>query len=78
MRPKSPGAVNGGMMKRHKHFSAPIITIQVDDITRSLKSIEKKVGKTIVKRTKMGQYGAYGYFKDTEGNVVGLFEEPKV
>jgi predicted enzyme related to lactoylglutathione lyase len=40
--------------------------------------VENHGGKTVVKRTEMGQYGAYGYFKDTEGNLMGLFEAPKM
>jgi hypothetical protein len=76
-RPKSPGAINGGMMKLRKPYASPILTIQVDDISVSLRSITKKGGKVVVGRTEMGKYGAYGYFKDTEGNLMGLFEAPK-
>ena len=78
MRPKSPGAINGGMMKLQKPYTGPIITIQVDDITSALKSVEKSGGKMVVKRTEMGQYGAFGYFNDTEGNLMGLYEAPKM
>jgi len=78
MRPKAPGAINGGMMKLQKPYTGPIITIQVDDITSALKLVEKGGGKTVVKRTEMGQNGAYGYFNDTEGNLMGLYEAPKM
>jgi predicted enzyme related to lactoylglutathione lyase len=78
MRPKAPGAINGGMMQRRDPSTGPVITIQVDDITEALKSIEEHGGKTVMERTEMGQYGAYGYFKDTEGNLMGLFEAPKM
>ena len=77
-RPKSPGAINGGMMKLRKPYSGPIVTIQVDNITKALCSVEREGGKTVVKRTEMGQYGAYGYFMDSEGNLMGLFEAPKM
>ena len=78
MRPKVPGAINGGMMKLREPFTGPIVTIQVDNITSALAAVEKNGGKAVVKRTEMGQYGAYGYFKDTEGNLMGLFEAPKM
>jgi uncharacterized protein len=78
MKPKSPGAINGGMMKLQEPYSGPVVTIQVDDITQSLKLVEKNGGKTVVKSTEMGEYGAYGYFKDSEGNLMGLFEAPKI
>jgi len=77
MRPKHPGAINGGMMKLGKPYSGPVVTIEVDDVAAALKSIEKNGGKTVVKRTQMGEYGAYGYFRDPEGNLMGLFEAPK-
>ncbi len=78
MRPKSPGAINGGMMQYRELYSGPVVTIQVDDITAALKSVESRGGKTVVGRTEMGQYGAFGYFRDTEGNLMGLFEAPKM
>ncbi len=74
MRPKSPGAINGGMMKLRKPFSGPVVTIQVEDINRALKAVEENGGKTVVKRSGMGDFGAYGYFRDSEGNLMGLFE----
>jgi predicted enzyme related to lactoylglutathione lyase len=73
-RPKSRGAINGGMMKQHKPFTAPVINILVEDVASALKAIEKQGGKIIVKRTRMGRYGAYAYFRDTEGNLMGLVE----
>jgi predicted enzyme related to lactoylglutathione lyase len=78
MRPKSPGVINGGMMQLREPYTGPVVTIQVDDVTAALKSVESNGGKTVVKRTEMGQYGAYGYFKDPEGNLMGLFEAPKM
>jgi len=78
MRPKAPGAINGGMMKAREPYSGPVVTIQADDVTAALRSVEEHGGKTVVKRTEMGQYGAYGYFRDPEGNLMGLFEAPKM
>jgi predicted enzyme related to lactoylglutathione lyase len=77
-RPKSPGAINGGLVKLREPNTAPVITIVADDINVSLKLIEKNGGKTVVKRTEMGKYGAYAYFRDTEGNVMGLYEYPRM
>jgi len=75
-RPKEPGSINGGMTKKAHPVESPIITIQVDDIDSSLKDVEKKGGKTVVKKTSMGENGFFGYFKDTEGNMMGLFQAP--
>lgn len=78
MRPKNPGAINGGMMQQREPYSGPVVTIQVDNITEALKSVGAHGGTTVVPRTEMGQYGAFGYFKDSEGNLMGLFEAPKM
>ena len=75
-RPKEPGAINGGMTKKAPPVETPIITIQVDDIDGALKEVEKRGGKTVLKKTSMGENGFFGYFKDTEGNVLGLFQAP--
>jgi hypothetical protein len=77
-RPVSPGAINGGMIKLRKPFTGPVITIVASDIAASLRLVEKNGGKTVVKRTEMGKYGAYAYFKDPEGNLLGLYEYPQM
>ncbi len=64
------------MPKMEEPLTGPVITVQVDDVADALESVERSGGKAVVKRTEMGQYGAYGYFKDTEGNLIGLFEAP--
>ena len=72
--PKEPGAINGGIMDRTKDTSAPVITIEVDSIVDSLKKVEAGGGKTVQPRTEIPNMGAFAYFKDSEGNVMGLWE----
>jgi predicted enzyme related to lactoylglutathione lyase len=74
--PTEPGAINGGMMKRTKRFPGPIITIQVDDIDATLEDVKKHGGKAVVKKTPIGEFGFSAYFKDSEGNLMGLFQLP--
>jgi len=76
-RPKTPGSINGGLMKMVKPFTGPVVTLQVDDITAALKTVEMHGGKTITKKTSMGEWGYFGYFKDSEGNLMGLFQMPR-
>jgi hypothetical protein len=51
-----------------------VITIEVDGIDDALKKIEAAGGSTVHARTEMLGMGAYAYFKDSEGNVMGLWE----
>ncbi len=72
--PTEPGAINGGMMQRTETTPGPVITIDVDGIDDVLKQVESAGGTTITPRTPIPNMGAYAYFKDSEGNVMGLWE----
>jgi len=77
--PADPGVINGGMAKRGGPVVHPVVTIMVDEITASEKAIEKNGGKVIQKKQPIGD-GAMGftaYFKDSEGNIIGLFQRGK-
>jgi predicted enzyme related to lactoylglutathione lyase len=73
-RPTDVGAINGGLADRTGPTSAPVVTVQVDSIDDTLKKVEASGGETIQPRTSIPNMGAFGYFKDSEGNVMGLWE----
>ena len=77
--PKEPGYIGGGLAKRGGMVSNVVITIGVDDIEKHLKTIEKNGGKTLQKKQPIGDgtMGFTAYFKDTEGNVIGLWQMGK-
>ena len=72
--PTEPGAINGGMMQRDERTPSPVITIDVEAIDDALKEIEASGGTTVTPRTAIPGMGAFAYFKDPEGNVLGLWE----
>jgi uncharacterized protein len=72
--PTEPGAINGGMFQRDERLTSPVITIDVDGIDDALKQVEDAGGSTIQPRTAIPGMGAFAYFKDPEGNVMGLWE----
>jgi uncharacterized protein len=72
--PTDPGAINGGMFQRDERLTSPVITVDVDGIDDALKQIEAEGGSTITPRTPIPGMGAFAYFKDPEGNVLGLWE----
>ena len=72
--PTELGAINGGMMQRDERTPAPVITIDVEAIDDALKEIEVGGGTTITPRTAIPGTGAFAYFKDPEGNVLGRWE----
>lgn len=75
--PSEPGYINGGLFQRAaggEQPQRPVITIDVPDIDKALATIESLGGKTAVPSTPIPGMGAYAYFTDTEGNLLGLFE----
>ena len=72
--PKVPGAINGGMLKREDPVKSPVVTISVKSIDEAAKTIEKNGGKIIRPKMPVGDMGFAAYFKDTEGNAVGLWQ----
>jgi uncharacterized protein len=72
--PTEPGAINGGMMQRDELLRAPVLTIDVDAIDDALREIESGGGSTVTPRTEIPGMGAFAYFTDPEGNVLGLWE----
>jgi len=72
--PTDPGAINGGMMQRTVVTPSPVITIDVDAIDNVLKQVEAAGGNTLTPRTPIPNMGAFAYFRDSEGNVMGLWE----
>lgn len=72
--PTEPGAINGGMLARQDPVRAPVITVEVDDIAAALKTVESLGGRTARTSFPVGDMGFAAYFTDTEGNVVGLWQ----
>lgn len=75
--PKEPGAINGGMAQRSKELPVPVITVNVDSIDSAIKKIEAAGGKAVSPKGEVPEMGYYAYFKDTEGNLIGLWENIK-
>lgn len=73
--PTSPGAINGGMGKKAGPLKAPVVTIKVGDIDKSLAKVKELGGKVASKKSPVGDMGFTAYFTDTEGNIVGLWQD---
>jgi predicted enzyme related to lactoylglutathione lyase len=74
-RPKSPGSINGGMGERGVMApKAVTVTVSVADIDATLAKVKKLGGSPVGKKMPVGDMGWSAYFEDTEGNVVGLWQ----
>jgi predicted enzyme related to lactoylglutathione lyase len=72
--PTEPGAINGGMFRREGELTGPIITVDVDDIDAALEKIGSLGGSTVRARGAVPQMGYFAYFRDSEGNLMGLWQ----
>lgn len=74
--PTELGFINGGMFERSAEFpgKAPNIVIDVPSVDEALRKVEAAGGKTVTEKMPVGDMGFTGYFTDTEGNLMGLWE----
>lgn len=74
MMPNEPGAINGGMVERSAEMSSPVITIGVSSIDDTLEKVTANGGSVVQPRTAIPDMGAFAYFRDSESNLLGLWE----
>lgn len=75
--PSEPGFINGGMLERGEQIRGPVITIDVADIDATLQRIEKLGGTTVSGKEQVADMGFSAYFRDTEGNLMGLWQNAR-
>jgi predicted enzyme related to lactoylglutathione lyase len=73
-RPAEIGGINGGMLQRQGAITGPVITISVDDLDDALARVEKLGGKVAIGRQTVSNMGFSAYVHDTEGNLIGLWQ----
>lgn len=72
--PSTPGAINGALFPRTDDLRTPIITIDVEDLEGALSQVESAGGSVVQGKDAVPGMGYYAYFKDTEGNIMGLWQ----
>ena len=72
--PTEPGYIGGGMFQRQEDIGRPIITIDVDDMTKALATIGEHGGAVVRVPQQVGDMGIAAYFTDSEGNLMGLWQ----
>ena len=72
--PTEPGFINGGMLSRETPVTSTVVTVDVEDIDATLAEVERLGGTTVRGRAAVGGMGFAAYITDTEGNLVGLWE----
>jgi uncharacterized protein len=71
------GTINGALNKRTSPDNAPLLVVTVESMEEALKKIEAAGGAIVATPTPAGNYGTFAKFKDTEGNVLGVWQNLK-
>ena len=72
--PSEPGYVGGGMTERSEMVDRPVITIAVEDIDATLEKVRSSGGSPVGEKIPVADMGTAAYFQDSEGNLMGLWE----
>ena len=73
--PTEPGYINGGLLDRaHASAPGPVVVVDVEDLDAALRTVEEAGGSAVTGRIPVGDMGVTAYVRDTEGNVLGLWQ----
>jgi len=72
--PKRPGAINGGLLPRDEHIQGPSFMVKVGSLDPHLARIREHGGEILTEPVHMGPV-RYARIRDTEGNVISVFED---
>jgi predicted enzyme related to lactoylglutathione lyase len=73
--PSEPGYIGGGLFGRgDDEPRGPVVVIDVPDIEAALARVGELGGAVVTPTMPVGDMGFAAYFRDTEGNVVGLWQ----
>ena len=74
--PKVPGGINGGFFQRGTDdLEGTLLEINVPSIDEYLKKIESAGGKLVKAKSPILDIAFFAVIKDTEDNIVGLWED---
>ena len=74
--PTEPGFINGGLFERSEQFpgKGPNLVIDVPSVDEALAQVAAAGGSVVGEKIAVGDMGFAGYFTDTEGNLLGVWE----
>jgi len=76
-RPIDPKAVDGGITKRNAIVEAPVLIITVESMDEAREKLKTAGGIALTPKTKVAEFGWSCYARDTEGNVICLWENQR-
>lgn len=81
---KNPGSINGGILRRKGDapdnncaVNGYVCSISVENIDATIEKINTAGGLMAMHKFDVAGVGLMAYFKDTEGNIFGIWQEIK-
>lgn len=75
---KQAGGINGGAYQRpdgdEPIAKSPVIVIEVADCAKRIQDVESAGGSVVMGPHPVGDMGIYAQVKDTEDNIIGLWQ----
>ena len=75
--PLKAGEINGGITGDTDVVKAPVFAILVESIDERVKQVQAAGGTVVMPKKDMMGMGFYAYVTDLDGNMIGLWENPK-
>ncbi len=73
--PTKAGGINGGTYPRgDEGATSPVIVIEVKSCEQRIKDVQSAGGEHLMGPHEVSGMGIYGQVKDTEGNIIGLWQ----
>lgn len=72
--PVENGAINGGIMPLEQSHVSTVIVLNVEDIDAHMEKIKAAGGEVVAEVAIVGDMGKYARVKDTEGNIIGVWQ----
>jgi predicted enzyme related to lactoylglutathione lyase len=66
--------IDGGLMPREYPGQGPVTVVDVESVDEASKTIKNAGGEPVAPKASIPGVGYAAYFKDTEGNVFGIFQ----
>lgn len=76
--PKQTGGINGGTYPRgDQGATSPVVVIEVESCEQRLSDVTAAGGTALMGPHQVGDMGIYAQVKDTEDNIIGLWQPLK-
>lgn len=77
LKPSERGRIDGAFYRREEPDAGTMVTIKVDAIDDAVERVAAAGGEIVVEAHPVADLGFYARFRDSEGNLVSLWESAR-